>query len=76
MRLFIALEIPSENILQFQDIQAKLHTLIPQVRITALGKIHLTLTFLGEQPDEFKEKLIQIIRDAVQGISSFEVKLG
>lgn len=73
MRFFIALEIPSENISQFQAIQAKLHTLIPQARITDLDKIHLTLAFIGEQPDNLKDNLVNIIQKAVEGIPSFEV---
>ena len=73
MRFFIALEIPSENLAQFQSIQQSLHTLIPQARITDLDKIHLTLAFLGEQPDDLKDKLVQIIQNAVKNISSFEV---
>ncbi|OGE43887.1 2'-5' RNA ligase [Candidatus Daviesbacteria bacterium RIFCSPLOWO2_01_FULL_39_12] len=73
MRFFIALEIPSENLAQFQAIQAKLHTLIPQAGLTDLDKIHLTLAFLGEQPDQLKDKLVQIIQKAVEGMSSFEV---
>lgn len=73
MRFFIALEIPSENRLQFQSIQDKLHTLIPQARITDFDKIHLTLAFLGEQPDELKEKLIEIIAKAANDVPSFEV---
>ena len=73
MRFFIALEIPSENLAQFQAIQQGLHTLIPQVRLTNLDKIHLTLAFLGEQPDQLKDKLVQIIQKAVQGIPPFEV---
>lgn len=73
MRFFIALEIPSENRLQFQAIQAKLHTLIPQVRLTDLDKIHLTLAFLGEQPDQLKDKLTEIIQAASTGVPSFKV---
>ncbi len=73
MRFFIALEIPSENLPQFQSIQTSLHTLIPQSKITNLDKIHLTLAFIGEQPDQLKDQLIQIIQTAVSGISSFEV---
>lgn len=73
MRFFIALEIPSENLLQFQAIQASLHTLIPQARLTSLEKIHLTLAFIGEQPEEFKDKLTQIIQDAAVQIPVFEV---
>ncbi len=73
MRFFIALEIPSENIPQFQSIQAKLHTLIPQAKLTDLDKIHLTLAFLGEQPDDLQVKLTEIITKAAEGIHSFEV---
>lgn len=73
MRFFIALEIPSENIPSFKAIQANLHTLIPQIKITDLDKIHLTLAFLGEQPDELKEELVEIIKAAVADIHPFEV---
>ncbi len=73
MRFFIALEIPSENLAEFQSIQSSLHTLIPQARLTDLDKIHLTLAFLGEQPDEMKAKLTQIMHDAAEDVESFEV---
>ena len=52
MRFFIALEIPSENLPQFESIQTSLQKLIPEVRVTNLDKVHLTLAFLGEQPDD------------------------
>ncbi len=73
MRFFIALEIPSENLAQFQAIQNSLQTLIPQVKLTDLDKIHLTLAFIGEQPDELRTQLTQIIKDAAKNIPSFEV---
>lgn len=73
MRFFIALEIPKGNLPQFQSIQTKLHTLIPQVKLTDLDKIHLTLAFIGEQPEQLKEDLIKIITEAARGIPTFEV---
>lgn len=73
MRFFIAFEIPKQNIFQFQSIQATLHTLIPQARLTALDKIHLTLAFIGEQPNQLKDQLVTIIKDASFKIPSFEV---
>ncbi len=73
MRFFIALEIPEENLAQFKAIQQSLHTLIPQSIITDLDKIHLTLAFMGEQPDNLKDKLIEIIKAAVSGVPTFEV---
>lgn len=73
MRFFIALEIPSENRLQFQAIQDRLGRLLPQLKITDFDKIHLTLAFIGEQPDHLKDKLTEIIRQAAEGVSAFEV---
>lgn len=73
MRYFIALEIPSKNISSFQAIQAKLHNIIPQAKLTSADKLHLTLAFLGEQPDEFKDKLTKIIEAAAKDIPQFEV---
>ena len=73
MRFFIALEIPSENRLQFHSIQQKLRKIIPQSKITDFAKIHLTLAFLGEQPEELKDKLVEIITSAVADIPIFEV---
>lgn len=72
MRFFIALEIPEKNKSQLQSIQQKLHKLIPQARITNLEKIHLTLAFIGERPNNLKDSLVQVIQNAGQGISSFE----
>lgn len=73
MRFFIALEIPEENKLQFQAIQKNLHTLIPQARLTDLEKVHLTLAFIGEQPDQLRDELVEIINFAAQNVPSFEV---
>ncbi len=73
MRFFIALEIPNGNITQFQSIQASLHTLIPQAKLTSQDKLHLTLAFIGEQNIEITEKLTEVIKSAVKNIPEFEV---
>ncbi len=73
MRFFIALEIPSQNLAQFKAIQASLHTLIPQSKLTGLDKIHLTLAFIGEQADNLKADLARVIQKSAQNIPSFEI---
>lgn len=73
MRFFIALEIPNEHIAEFQAIQEGLHTLIPQAKLTVVDKIHLTLAFIGDQSDELKDKLIDLIKKATGGIPPFEI---
>ncbi len=73
MRFFIALEIPSENLLQFQAIQSSLRTLIPQAKLTDVDKIHLTLAFVGEQNDNLKPALVEVIKKSAAGVPPFEV---
>lgn len=73
MRFFVALEIPSENRAQFQAIQRNLYTLIPQAKLTDPDKIHLTLAFIGEQSDELRHPLAELIEQATLNIAPFEV---
>lgn len=73
MRFFIALEIPLQNQIEIEKIQQQLKNSIPQVRITNTNKLHLTIAFIGEQPESTKEKLIEIINQAIMGIASFTV---
>ncbi|MBI2020417.1 RNA 2',3'-cyclic phosphodiesterase [Candidatus Daviesbacteria bacterium] len=73
MRFFVALEIPEENKKQFQQIQINLQNLLPKIRLTDLEKIHLTLAFIGEQPDHLKDNLASVIKQAAYGIPNFEV---
>jgi len=73
MRFFIALEIPDESKAQLERLQEKLKQIIPQVRLTDNNKLHLTIVFVGEEPENIKESLIQIIKKASLDISRFEV---
>ncbi len=73
MRFFIALEIPAENRQQLQQIQIQLKGLLPQVKLTNPEKLHLTIAFIGEQPDQIKPLLINAITESVKDIKPFEV---
>ena len=73
MRFFIALEIPEQNKVQLQIVQQKLKTLIPEVRLTNPEKLHLTLAFIGEQPDKLQQQFTQIIQNAAEDIPPFEI---
>lgn len=73
MRFFIALEIPEVSKKQLQIVQNKLKQLIPQIRLTDNSKLHLTIVFIGEQPENLKDSLIKIIQAAVLALSPFEV---
>ena len=73
MRFFIALEIPNKNLPQFQSIEQRLHTLIPQARLTDLDKLHLTLAFIADESPEIKEALVKIMENSSENISPFQV---
>lgn len=73
MRFFIALDLPADSRNQLIAVQQKIKELVPAARLTDPNKLHLTIAFVGEQLDEYKDHLIKIIEDAVQNISTFSV---
>src|SRR3989344_5868675 len=73
MRYFIALEIPDLSRDQIEKVQTNLKELIPQVRLTDSEKLHLTLAFIGEEPEGLKKDLINVIKSSVSRIPPFEI---
>ena len=73
MRFFIALEIPDESKEELEQLQRKLKELIPAFKPSYPDKLHLTIAFAGEQPDDLKEKFIEVMSRAAEGISGFSV---
>jgi 2'-5' RNA ligase len=73
MRFFISLEIPQNSQQEIADMQNKLLQIIPNLKPTDPSKLHLTIAFVGEQPDTFKEPLIEVLSKSVAGIKPFTV---
>lgn len=73
MRFFIALEIPNVSKKQLKQVQNSLKQLIPQIRLTDNSKLHLTIAFVGEQPDQLKNFLIEVMKKAALKVEAFEV---
>lgn len=76
MRFFIALDIPEENSSELIEIQKKIKQIIPQSRLSDKEKMHLTIAFIGDQPDSLKTELIKIINEAAEGVKAFTVSPG
>ncbi|MFA5932666.1 MAG: RNA 2',3'-cyclic phosphodiesterase [Microgenomates group bacterium] len=73
MRFFIALEIPNQSRQSLKIVQQKLKDIIPEVHLTDPNELHLTIAFIGEQPDNFVEDFKKVINKAVLGISPFQI---
>lgn len=73
MRFFIALEIPAQSRKQLEEVQTNIKQLIPEVRLTDNGKLHLTIAFIGEQPAEITGTLTEIMKTAIKEIPPFSV---
>jgi RNA 2',3'-cyclic 3'-phosphodiesterase len=73
MRYFIALEIPEDSRKQIETVQQKLKQLLPESRITDNDKLHLTIAFVGEKPDDFRNDLVEAIKNAVYDTPSFTI---
>lgn len=73
MRFFISLEIPETNREQLKAAQLRLKQIIPQVRLTDNEKLHLTIAFVGEEPEQIKDALVEVIKKGVWEVRPFEV---
>src|SRR3989344_519446 len=73
MRFFIALEISKKNRHQLEQVQVFLKELVPAVRLTENSKLHLTIAFIGEHPENLKFSLIEVMNKSAQEITPFEV---
>jgi 2'-5' RNA ligase len=81
MRLFIAMNFPEELRAHWTEGTAALRAVAPRARWTPLAQMHLTLAFLGEQPESLVPALITALDTiaatssrlslAVQGVGAF-----
>ncbi len=58
MRLFLALSLPDDVRAALADATAPLRAAAPALRWTPLDKLHITVRFLGEQPDDFVPRAV------------------
>lgn len=73
MRLFIALEIPEDSKKELKNLQENLKIILPQAKLTDPEKLHLTIAFIGEQPDQSKMRFMEVIKKAAEETSRFAV---
>lgn len=73
MRFFIALELPEQSKEELKNVQDQLQRLVPSLRLTDPENLHLTIAFVGEQHDNLKDELAEIMRKAAEGIPPFTV---
>lgn len=73
MRFFVALEIPEKSCQSLKIVQQKLEEIIPEIRLTDNDELHLTIAFIGEQADSFVDDFKKIIKEAISGISPFQI---
>ncbi len=66
MRLFIAMNFPEELRARWTEGTAALRALAPRARWTPTAQMHLTLAFLGEQP----ESLVPVLTSALDTIAT------
>jgi len=74
-RCFIALPFSPEVIQQLSDFERRLAGLLPALRWTPPQNLHLTLRFLGEQPEDSLEKLGEIVLSVGRSSAPFELTL-
>lgn len=76
MRFFIALHIPPKNQIEIKNVQQELIKIFPNIFLTEPEKLHVTIVFVGEQPEEMQISLEEIMKQAAIDIPSFELTPG
>jgi 2'-5' RNA ligase len=76
MRFFISLEIPENSKEELHEAQRKIMDLVPDFQPSDPDKLHLTIAFVGEQPDHMKDPLIKVMTESTRDISPFSVTPG
>ena len=66
MRLFLALSLPDDVRAELADVTAPLREAAPLARWTPEAKLHITVRFLGEQPDAFVPRAIAVLTAAAR----------
>ncbi len=70
MRLFVALEIPSEIRIRLRDLIAELRPICKDARWAAPEQMHVTLKFIGHAIDRPESENFAALRSALGGIRS------
>ncbi len=73
MRFFIALEIPENSKQELANLQSSIKKIIPQIHLSDIDKLHLTIAFVGEEPDSLRKPLVEVVSKAASGIKPFPV---
>jgi len=76
MRFFIALHIPPENQVEIKNVQRELIKIFPNISLTEPEKLHVTIAYIGEQPDEIQFGLEELMRKAIIDIPPFKLTPG
>lgn len=75
MRLFIAVDLNSQNKDALTGLQARLKKADADVKWVAPENIHLTLKFLGQVQEEKAPKIISGIKESIAGFKPFSLEI-
>lgn len=73
MRFFIALEIPEQSKDELEQVQKRIQELVPAFKPSFPDKLHLTIAFVGDEPENLRESLAEVIKHSVEGVGPFSV---
>jgi 2'-5' RNA ligase len=68
MRLFVAIDLPAEAKDSLGELIERLRSSIPDAKWVPRDNLHLTLSFLGEVPDERADAVRHALRDAAAAL--------
>lgn len=76
LRLFIAIELPTDLKEKVTYLQRQIAKGITGVKWVAQDNLHLTLKFLGDNPQESVPRIVKAMNDTVEAFTTFPLVLG
>ncbi len=75
IRSFIAISLPFELWQRLDSLQQELKQHLPELRLASTHNLHLSLQFLGDQPQDVLDKVGQLLQSLAASTPSFTVTL-
>ncbi|WP_022670900.1 RNA 2',3'-cyclic phosphodiesterase [Hippea alviniae] len=75
MRVFVAFDIPENIKEKILELEKEIARITKRIRLTAKPNMHITVKFLGEQPSQSVNRIVEILKGNSEKFDRFRISL-
>ncbi len=75
MRVFVAFDIPEDIKEKILRLEKEISKITKRIRLTTKPNMHITVKFLGEQPSQSVNRIVDILKSGAEGFGGFRISL-